>query len=268
MPKGAGSLAEENEKNPVGSMEPGSFIQRVLLPDNQDFAEIRFITEYDQMFWDYAHRYQMSVGNAGKKIWRVDACKRNLDPPQECAHCAAAASKGEDADRRRYFWYWVHVFAIYYSQPGDGREQVQLGTLTKFRYTFNRPFVLERPATNHAVIETMINTYGGLLDRNFKWVRQGARGDQKTTYNIVPLDPSDRPEFDYLDKLPAVEEVAYGSARKIDLGEEPETVKVSSGEGTKSEEAKTPAPSEVPEAGSASEIPEKGELTKEEDLAF
>lgn len=142
---------------------------------------------------------------------------------RHCEHCA------RNEKVRPFFWYWIHVYNIYYSRPFEGREPVKIGSMMKYKQTVNGPLILMRPTSSHGVIETIINTYGTLTDRDYKWIRQGERGDQRTTYALFPIgEPSDPPAVvaRYRDKLPDLEDVATGKVEKIDIQDEPEIVRI------------------------------------------
>lgn len=249
MPRGVESAKKDQEANPLGgSGGGGDFINRVLLFNDQEFAEIRFLTEFDEMYWEWAHRYQTVVGNAGRTIWQTRVCPKQNG--QECGRCA----DGQVA--ARVFWYWVYVYNFYWQDPGEKRTQVKVGpTLVRYKEEINMPHLLERSMGSHSTIETQLNMIGNLTDRKYRWIRQGARGDQKTTYAMHPheQEASEMPDElkALLPTLPDLEAVAFGRIEKWDSGKEPETVKVNV-DGVGEDLPATPAPAtETPQAKDA-----------------
>lgn len=122
--------------------------------------------------------------NVGGKYMKVSCNRESLnDNPNSCAFCASGMKMVQKA--------YIKMLAYSKSQTGE---------------IIMKPCVWER-GTNYAVkLREYLNNYGPLSDLICKVVRHGAKGDLKTTYEIIPnLSPAVYPSSVYIKDTSAFE---------------------------------------------------------------
>lgn len=155
---------QDLDKMPQGGLRPQ--VEFFSLKNDKDEAIVRFA------FDSLAELQFVGVHNVvvnGK--YRKASCLRGLtDPVERCPLCAS----GNPLQRR------VFVKLIQYNL--DERDESGRPSYTAK--------IWERSANFKNTLLSFINNYAPLSDAIFKIVRNGAAGDTKTTYDILPCMPT------------------------------------------------------------------------------
>ena len=150
------------------------------LKDDGDEAVVRFLVD-NMSDIDILTLHDVNVNGKYMKV----SCNRTslADNPDKCALCAAGVKMSQKA----------FIKMIQYGKNNDGS-------------IFAKPVVWER-GTNYALrLREYLNNYGPLSDLICKVVRHGAKGDLKTTYEIIPnLSKSIYPDNVYVKNFSAFE---------------------------------------------------------------
>lgn len=150
------------------------------LKDDGEEAIVRFLVD-DISDIDILTLHDVNVGGKYMKI----SCNRESlnDNPNTCAFCAAGTKMNQKA----------YIKMISYSKSPTGEVMY-------------KPCVWER-GTNYAIkLREYLNNYGPLSDIICKVVRHGAKGDLKTTYEIIPnLNKAIYPDNVYIKDVSAFE---------------------------------------------------------------
>src|SRR3990167_4748666 len=92
------------------------------LTDDGESAKIRFLTDGDEIYWEWFHRLEDRAGKfQGEKI-----CKRSaLEEP--CEYC-------DDNIKSVFQWLaWVFVYYVDRSEPAPGRKPITVGRSKMYR---------------------------------------------------------------------------------------------------------------------------------------
>lgn len=173
----------------------GSSSEWLKLQNDGDVARVQFMYENYSDFTDIFACHKVKIDGKDRYV----DCKRNYDSPlDDCPLCAAGVAVSP-----------VMMLTMY--DHADGKIKIW-----------------ERGKTFRKKMEGLFNRYPNLSNMVFEIERHGAKGDNKTTYDIYPItdaEPVDlseleRPEFVgsfILDKTPD-EMVTY-----LNTGEFPQT---------------------------------------------
>ena len=159
----------------------GRFIRHVKLADDMESSTLRFLTDHEDIQWDKFHRFQ-KLSSGGKQFWTSEICPRQLG--QACERCI-----NEEWPQTQFLaWSWVYFTD--HVKPGDGRVQVKIGSLVRYREQVNEPRLFRYALSHRSGLQLRANRYGTLLDRDYEWIRSGAAGSNKPSYSLEPLDPT------------------------------------------------------------------------------
>lgn len=137
------------------------------LANDGDEAIVRFpYSDPEEFDLDAVHT--VKVGNAFKKV----SCLRTAREPLELCPLCARGGESQSKVSLRFFCKLVR-----YIQNENGQLVAQ-------------PCVWDRPAALSKTLKSFMDDYGDLRNMLFKIKRHGAKGDQNTTYDILPANQS------------------------------------------------------------------------------
>ena len=211
MPKGIGDIPD-----PVGG-GGGDFIRRVKLADDKESCRIRFITDGDEVFWDFFHRLMKKGSFAGFQICVNEALG------QVCDICDEG---GDPAKKSKQIFLWVwEIEHDYIEEPKSGDyEEVKVGRRTVYRADVNEVRLMQYSTAHKSGINRQFDRLGTLLDHDFEWVRDGERGTTRPTYMLEALEKCKPPKGmdEAAEGLPDLEDVALGKVQSLGDEEEEE----------------------------------------------
>ena len=190
MPKGLDSLAKDREIK--GAVRAGG-LQYLRLRGDAKIAQIRFITDKDDVEWAYIHRIPQT-GRLGKSFWKSVYC--SLQDGQECQYCKSEEDEIARAGKRIFFW--VYVYRILHQKADEKIERKTAEYLGRIYYveSIDAPRILETGPGGGGAIEERLNNwvarFGTLCDRDYDWQRSGEK--LETTYDLIPADKSVVPD--------------------------------------------------------------------------
>jgi hypothetical protein len=220
MIKGLKKIAEQAEQN--AQYDSSSFSDRIryLKMENGGFANIRFLTNGDEIVKAKVHSIE-KLTPKGTRFSKVYCLQQD---GQACPHCVAGTNAGS------YIYAWVYVSAIYHlsqnpyaeKNPEEAWEKMTSKNTGK-TYFLERPtkpmvFVIPRGQGGKYEQELIdyMEEYGSLVDRAYKFSRKGTQ--TQTSYTLTPQDKSDLPKeaLEMVEKgLPDLEEVVKGHIRSF-----------------------------------------------------
>ena len=156
----------------------GAKVSYFQLKDDGDTESVRFLFENEEQLSQYIYNtHKVTVGKAKFPNVHVNCLRAYNDPIDDCPLCAA----GEKTS--------VRVFIPVYNINAD---EVQF---------------FDRPKGYIAKLQKLMARYKNFPSHIFDIERNGAKGDQQTTYDFIEVDEDDTT----LDDLPEVPDV-LGSA--------------------------------------------------------
>ena len=193
----------------------GDFIRRVKLADDKESCRIRFITDGDEVFWDFFHRLMKRGKFAGFQICVNEALG------QVCDICDEG---GEDAKKSKQVFLWVwEIDHDFVEEPrGGDYAGVKVGRRTVYRADVGEVRLMQYSTAHKSGINRQFDRLGTLLDHEFEWVRDGERGTTRPTYMLEALEKCKAPKemLEAAEDLPDLEDVALGKVQS--LGDEEE----------------------------------------------
>lgn len=135
------------------------------LSNDGDEAIVRFPYASPEEF-DLDAVHTVKVGNAFKKV----SCLRTAREPLELCPFCARGGESQSKVSLRFFCKMIR-----YTQDETGAIVAQ-------------PCVWDRPAALSKTLKSYMDDYGDLRGVLFKIKRHGAKGDQNTTYDILPAN--------------------------------------------------------------------------------
>lgn len=215
MPRGLTSMNQENEEREKNRGTKGQFIPYLRLKDDQESAKIRFLTDADSVYYDRFHNIKKK-SSKGKDFWTNEVCPVTIG--KVCPQCETAAeSEDNSLWPRDQFMVWIYIYYIDHANSGKGREEIQLGTLTRYRQHVNGFGILMASTMHGGALTTAINRRGTLVDRDYEWIRSGPKGSNRPTYGLEAFDTAALAE-DIVAKaalLPDLEDVAFRKVEKL-----------------------------------------------------
>ena len=217
----------------------GKFIPYLMLFNDKDIAKIRIVSSSDaegiedtgidsKLVSAPFHRVQQT-SRTGKQFFGFVLCELEEDDDGfisgECKWCDSGNSVQD------YFLVWVYVYAIYHREPSPDPEvkwmRGKIGQITVYEEEVNAFKVWRGGWGAIQSLESKLERYGNITDRDYEWIRNGAKGDQQTRYELETGDPSPIP--DYIIKeaasLPDLEKIAIGEITTMDGSEDAEATK-------------------------------------------
>ncbi len=170
MPKGIGNM-------PTGG-GGGDYIRQIGLKDDGESCTLRFLTDKDDIFFEWQHR-KMEMGQF--RGWQV--CPKAFE--QECDDCNSGDQKRR-AQLQFFAWAWEYTHD--YTVDKEGRTPVKLGRRTLYREDINEVRLMRYAGAHKAAIEYRSDKFGTLIDRDYEWVRSGEKGSMKPQYILEPVD--------------------------------------------------------------------------------
>ncbi len=233
MPKGLSNIPEA----PTGGKSDGDYIRNVQLRDDGEYCKIRFLTDVDEMFFEWMHPIHVMVkGQAQFRGFR--ACPASAFN-QACDDC------DKQAQSSLRFSGWVYEYNHTYPKDGEDRVAIQEGKRTVYREDTGVVKQFEYANFHKASLEMRSNKFGTLLDRDYEWIRSGVAGTNRPQYMLEPDDEGKTPMPKELvtiaADLPDLEDVVFGRVETLDgtKKEEP-TLEDKLGETDSSEEPELP----------------------------
>ena len=225
---GFSSLRERQEKQSAQMMS-GDFIPYMRLVDDGDMVTFRIVSEHNEerarelglhshlISADF-HRHE-ALSSKGRKYFTSTICGLEEDEDGMLhGHCELC-----DGDIRRslQFMVWVWVFSIMHkkqnSDVNNPWKAVKVGAMQMYEEPVNKFMIWQDGYYSQQALESRIDFFDSITDRNYRRIRRGAPGDRKATYELINGDPSDIPA-DILEssrELPDLFEVALGNVRTM-----------------------------------------------------
>ena len=211
-------------------MSGGDFIPYMRLKDDGDMVRFRIVSSHDSELIKetgvdshlvsavfHRHRAQAS---SGKMYFTATMCAKEEDEDDnlwgDCQLC------DEEIPRSLQFMVWVWVYGIYHRyQNEDAKnpwERGRLGHMTVYYEPVERFEVWQDGFYSSQALETRIERFGTITDRDYERTRRGAKGNQKTTYELEYLDPSPIEDsiVEAAQELPSLIDVAEGRVATMD----------------------------------------------------
>ncbi len=225
MPKGINNM-------PTGG-GGGDYIRQIGLKEDGESCQIRFLTDKDDIFFEWQHR-KMEGGQF--RGWQVCPSSAFDSPCDEC-------SSGDDKKRAQLqFFAWVFEYTHDFTSDKEGRTPIKLGRRTLYREEVNEVKLMRYAGTHKSGLEFRADKYGNLIDRDYDWVRSGEKGSMKPQYILEPTDDGKKPLSKELvaiaSDLPELEDVALS---RVDSLTKKEDVPAD-----KTVDEKAPEPSDTP----------------------
>lgn len=180
-----------------GDGSGGDFIQTVKVLNDQEAVRLRFLTDWDKIYWNKFHRVMESGSFKGFII--CDAATGDI-----CENCE------KDKNWPQTLWFaWVYELE---HTDKDG-EWEEVNEVKLMRYAVAHKASVRRANTN----------LGTLLENEFVWVREGKMGSKKPSYFLEAGKESKlSAELKKIVKdLPSLEDVAFERVTKLGDDEEP-----------------------------------------------
>ena len=206
----------------------GDFIRYFLLPDDGDIAVFRIISEHEEEIakekeldtWlvrGVFHRHR-ATSQTGKTFFKATLCGKEEDEngilQGQCDFC------DNDIRRSLMFLVWVYVYGIYHRrQNNQGMwEQAQLGQMTVYKEPVDKFMVWQGGFYDFQDLQSKLEMYGTLTDRDYRRIRRGARGDMQVSYAMEYMDPKSIREeiLAQVGDLPDLAAIADGSITTMD----------------------------------------------------
>lgn len=211
MPRGLSNIpkAPTGDK---GDAKTGNYIRNNRLSDDGEFCKIRFLTDVDEMFFEWMHPIHVTI--KGKKWFRgFKACPASAFN-QACDDC------DNQADSSLRFTGWVWEYNHTYTEDSDDRTAVKEGKRTVYREDVSAVRLFAYANFHKAALEMRANKYGTLLDRDYEWIRSGEKGTNRPQYMLEPSDEGKTPMPKELaaivEQLPDLEDVVFGRVESLD----------------------------------------------------
>ena len=216
----------------------GKFIPYLLLSDDKDMARFRIVSSDEpegmkdtginsHLVFAMFHRHEQAT-RTGKTYFGFSVCGKSEDAngllSGECRLCDV------DNPRQEFFLVWVYVYGIYHREPSkndkDNWTRGKIGQVTVYEEEINEFKVWRGGFAPIQSLESKLERNGNITDRDYEWIRHGARGDQQTRYELESCDPAAIP--DYIIKeaqdLPDLYKIATGEITTLDgSGDESES---------------------------------------------
>lgn len=182
----------------------GDWIKTIRLIDDGESCKIRFLTDKDDIFFEWQHR-KMEGGQF--RGWQVCPQSAFETPCDECA-------SGDDKKRAQLqFFAWVWEYTHDFTVDKEGRKPVKLGRKTLYREDVNEVRLMRYAGTHKAALEFRADRFSTLIDRDYDWVRSGEKGSMKPQYILEPSDEGKAPLSKELvaiaADLPDLEDIAF-----------------------------------------------------------
>ena len=204
MPRGLTAL---QESSPEGG--GSDYVRNIKLLDDREFTTLRFLTDAEGLYYESFHRNMVDGQFKGFKV-----CLKSKGQP--CSMCAL-----KDNRPSTQFLAWVYEYDHFFTSPTENAEEVTLGR-SKSRKAYKREVnevrLMRYSNAHRGGLVGAVEEYDTLMDRTFKWVRDGKRGSTRPTYDLRSL--KEEPLSDELkvlaETLPDLEEVAFGRTERLD----------------------------------------------------
>ena len=211
MPKG---LYNPNLPNQGG----GDYIKTIRLIEDGESCRIRFLTDKDDIFFEWQHRKMEQGQFRGFQVCPDSAFK------QPCDDC----DSGDDKRRAQLqFFAWVWEYSHDYAQDKEGREPIKIGRKTLYREVVDEIRLMRYAGAHKTGLEFRADTLGTLIDRDFDWIRAGSKGTRTPTYMLEPVEGTQgSPSSEIagcITELPDLEDVAFSRVTSLNKTEKIET---------------------------------------------
>lgn len=189
----------------------GSFIRQVRLRDDKESCVLRFLTEYEDIYWERFHRVMENDQFKGMTVCVNSALQ------QACKHC-------EEGKRpSTLFMAWAYVYTQDYTskpQRAFGEiEKVEVGRRTVYREQINEVRLLQASISHFDGIDLRYDRVSNITDRDYEWVRVGKTGTKRPSYSLEPIEGGKTQLSDVIvelrDALPDLEDVALGKVTSL-----------------------------------------------------
>ena len=215
MLKGIGAIKKKTDEAIANASK--NRILQIKLKDGEQ-ALFRFLTEPDSVISAEFHTVKEITP---KGEWRV---KKYCSQDSSCKYCAEGSTTGE------LIFLWTYCYYILHKQQNPRLDtdpespkwkRVKVGEQIYFQEEVNGPRVFRTgPGKGYTYKTNLINyanEYGTYMDRDYKWIREGAQKED-TAYTLMPKDP--KPMGDEVKKvlkeLPDLTKVVSGEIISFD----------------------------------------------------
>ena len=202
------------------SLGGGDYIKTVRLSDDQESCKIRFLTDKDDIFFEWQHRKFEQGQFRGFQVCPESAFN------QQCDDCNSG-----DKDRRAQlqFFAWVYEYSHDYPTDKEGREPIKVGSRrTRYREDVGEVRLMRYASAHKTGLEFRSDTLGTLIDRDYEWIRAGEKNSRTPTYMLEPVEGSQGTISADLAgiaaDLPELEDVAFSRVTSLTKAEAPADV--------------------------------------------
>ena len=197
---------------PTGGGGGGAgFIRHIRLLDKGESLTMRFLTEFDDFFWERFHRVMEGGQFKGMKICVSSALG------QACPQCEGGDRAGVQ------FLAWTYELTHDYSSVPRNAQRMklskaQVGTRTIYREEVNEPRLMRYSTMHFDVIRDRFDEFETLLNHTFKWRRLSEAGDRQPSYLLEPAGEGGMSSelAQVIAGLPDLEDVAMGRVESLD----------------------------------------------------
>lgn len=215
MLRGIGAIKKKTDEA-IANQSKNRILQ-VRLKDGEA-ALLRFLTEPDSVISAEFHTVK-EMSPRGE--WRV---KKYCSQDSSCKYCAEGSTTGE------LIFLWAYCYYILHRQQNPRIDmdsdapkwkRGKVGDQIFFQEDINAPRIFRiGPGKGYTYKTTLINyanEYGTYLDRDYKWIREGAQ-KENTAYTLMPKDPKPMSEEirNVIKTLPDLSKVVSGEIISFD----------------------------------------------------
>ena len=186
----------------------GKFINQIMLREDKEKSILRFITDFDDFYYERYHRNMVGGDFKGYKVCVREALG------QPCGRC----SQEEPTSLRFSGWVFekTHYYRKYFEFKNPEKKLTKDGEIWKL--DINAPVLLEASIMHFNPIEFRHDMYGTLLNREYSWIRVGEKDSRRPTYMLEPEAESEYPKdlLELKESLPDLEDIALGKVKSLD----------------------------------------------------
>ncbi len=184
------------------------FINQIMLKEDKEKSVFRFITDFNDFYYERYHRNMVGGEFKGYKVCVREALG------QPCERC----SREEPTSLRFSGWVFekTHYYRKFFEFKNVEKKLIKDGDI--WRLDINSPILLEASIMHFNPLEFRQDMYGTLLNREYSWIRVGEKGSRRPTYMLEPEPESEYPKDleELRETLPDLEDIALGKVTTLD----------------------------------------------------
>lgn len=186
----------------------GKYISQIMLKEDKEKSIFRFLTEFEDFFYERYHRNIVGGAFKGYKV-----CLRT-SLGQSCDLC----SRDEPTSTRFSGWVFEKTHDYRTNVIFKDKDIVLQKVGNIWRREVNAPMLLQASIMHFNPIEFRQDMYGTLLNRDYSWIRVGEAGSRRPSYMLEPETESEFPKelVDVREALPDLEDIALGKITSLD----------------------------------------------------